>query len=593
MNFYLLNYSLYNELLLYPCSFLIGKEVDWSSKEASISIVIQCSYSLVTAINQQPFHLRLIFLQPRKIVQQVPKIQPPVDFKSTDQASTTTADSISLPTERLAHGFKRTLFGFPPSFRRNSDQDRFGYLFESKSSVSVIAFSDANRQLMEELGRAMIDPVGTDDTADLSTIDSGYTYFGQFVDHDLTFDVDSTTRELQKASKLINYRTPNLDLDSVYGDGPAVDAYMYDTQGLRFIVGSSDRFGRSNPFDLPRTMAGSAIIADPRNDENLIVAQFHTSMLLFHNAVFNQLQQENPTTEPDKLFRMAQREVRRHYQWVVFHDYLRKIVGSRLIDDVLTNGPRLFSYQKHPRFFMPVEFSVAAYRFGHSQIRDIYRFNATFSNNGFSDAFNETKRLVDRSWNIHWPSFFGTDAQPAVNKARKIDTRVAMSMGRLPSAPGAPPDSVFTVLSARNLIRSMALGVPTGQYVAKRMKEPPLTRQELLSRANQNLTPPLEAQHRRMGEVLESNDGLLLRQTPLWYYILKEAEVMHDGNQLGPVGGRIVAEVFMRLLAENEDSFLNDSVWKPRFRAPGTPSSTYTIVDLLRFAGTYPILGIN
>ena len=490
------------------------------------------------------------------------------------------------PTERLAHGFKRTLFGFPPSFRRNSSQDKYGYLFKSESLSSRIPFSPANRQLMEQLGRTMIELTGLNDDAGFSTIDAGYTYFGQFVDHDLTLDVDSSTSRDQDATKLTNYRTPNLDLDSVYGDGPAIDAYMYDTDGLRFITGNG------NMFDLPRTVAGTAIIGDPRNDENLIVAQFHSSMLRFHNAVIDQLRQENPDMANDELFRHAQKEVRRHYQWVVFHDYLRTIVGSNLIKDLLENGPKLLTYKKGKNFSMPVEFSVAAYRFGHSMIRDRYRFNSSFSNHEFFNAFSFTKFSVPSSWNIHWPSFFGTDAQPASNKARKIDTRVAFSMGNLPSVPGTPPASLFTVLSSRNLVRSLALRVPTGQYVAKRMKETPLTTEQLLSNSNKNMGAEQAIQYEGTKQLLQSNGGMLLKQTPLWYYILKEAEVLNDGNQLGPVGGRIIAEVFTRLLIDDQDSFLNDPDWKPRFGAQGN-SAPYKITDLLRFAGTYPTPGVN
>jgi hypothetical protein len=499
----------------------------------------------------------------------------------------TVIENPDVSSDRLAHGFKRTLFGFPPSFRRNSSQDKYGYLFATKSQSATIAFSDANRQLLENLGRNMIDIVGSDDAPGFSTIDAGYTYFGQFVDHDLTFDIDSSTKKVQDARELINYRTPNLDLDSVYGDGPAVDVFMYDAQGLRFVLGNS------NQFDLPRSTAGLGIIGDPRNDENLIVAQLHMSMLRFHNAVIDQLQQENQSAKNDELFRLAQREVRRHYQWVVFHDYLRTIVGAELIEDVMTNGLKIFSPKKHPRFFMPVEFSAAAYRFGHSQIRDRYHFNSTFSNQEFLNAFSFTKTPVPTSWNVHWPSFFGTENQPAANKARKIDTRVAMSMGNLPSAPGAPPNSIFSILSARNLIRGMALKVPTSQYVAKRMNVSLLTHDQLLSSPYQNPTPEQEAQHQTTVQTLQSENSQLLRNTPLWYYILKEAEVLHGGNQLGPVGGRIVAEVFMRLLMENEDSFLNSNTWKPRFGAQGADASNYKIIDLLRFAGTYPTPGIS
>lgn len=490
------------------------------------------------------------------------------------------------PIERLAHGFRRTLFGFSPSFRRDSSQDKYGYLFKTKSSGSRSTFSPANRQLMDELGRTMIESSFQNDAPGFSTIDAGYTYFGQFVDHDLTLDVDSSTKVDRDATTLINYRTPNLDLDSVYGNGPAIDSYMYDADGLRFITGNN------NSFDLPRTVAGTAIIGDPRNDENLIVAQFHGSMLRFHNAVIDQLRRQTPAMPNDELFKNAQEEVRRHYQWVVLHDYLQVIVGSELIEDLLTNGLKLLTPRWSRKFVMPVEFSVAAYRFGHSMIRDRYRFNSVFDNHEFFNAFTFTKSPVPSVWNIHWPSFFGTGNQPASNKARRIDTRVAFSMGNLPSALGAPPESLFTVLSSRNLVRSLALRVPTGQYMAKRMKETPLTTEQLLSDPNKNPSADQRTQHESTTQLLQSNGGMLLRQTPLWYYILKEAEVLNDGNQLGPVGGHIVAEVFMRLLIDDKASILNNPEWKPRFGVQGN-SSTYKITDLLRFAGTYPTPGVS
>lgn len=493
------------------------------------------------------------------------------------------------PVERLAHGFKRTLFGFPPSFRRNSRLDKYGYLFKSKSPNARIEFSPENRQLMEELGRTMIELTLLSDAAGFSSIDAGYTYFGQFVDHDLTLDVDSSTSRDQDATKITNYRTPNLDLDSVYGDGPAVDSFMYDSEGIKFVVGST-----GNNFELPRTLAGLGIIGDPRNDENLIVAQFHTAMLRFHNAVIDQLRQENPERPNEEIFLEAQREVRRHYQWVIFHDYLSTIVGAGLIEDVINNGPKVFSFKNIKSFFMPVEFSVAAYRFGHSMIRDRYRFNSFFSDHEFFNAFSFTKSPVPTIWNIHWPSFFGTDAQPAPNKARKIDTRVALSMGQLPGAPRTPPNSLFTVLSARNLVRGLALRVPTGQYVAKRMKMTLLSEEQLLSSPVENPTPEQQAQHQRTKDLLQSSNGLLLEKTPLWYYVLKEAEVLHDGNQMGPVGGRIIAEVFMRLLAETEESFVNAEGWKPRFGVQGSEAElSFKIVDLLRFAGAYPTPDVN
>ncbi len=492
--------------------------------------------------------------------------------------------------ERLAHGFRRTLFGLSPSFVENSKSDHFGYLFDSRSAIP---YTDANRTLLENLGLNMLEDPATVAAED-STIEAGYTYFGQFVDHDITLDVDSDIKVSQNARDLINYRTPNLELDSVYGDGPAVDSFLYDSEGVKLllgntVVGAGDPSIPPMPFDLQRNSIGKAIIGDPRNDENLFVAQMHLSMIMFHNAVVDAIRQEEPSLAPDKLFSKAQTEVRRHYQWVLFHDYLKKIIGEATVNQVLQQGPTLMPSGK--KFFMPVEFSVAAYRFGHSQIRDSYRFNQVFSNSPFFWAFTFTGRVVPSDWVIHWRSFFTVDGVPAANMARKIDTRVAFAMGQLPGP--APSGSLFATLSSRNLVRSMALRVGTGKAIAKKLGVTPLSEEELLRSPFTNPTPNQELLHQRTMDVLNAENKLLLKKTPLWYYVLKEAEILHQGNQLGPVGGAIVGEVFVRLLVQSRDSFLHAPDWQPRFGVPNGNVQAFRIADMLRFAGTLDIPGIN
>ena len=84
--------------------------------------------------------------------------------------------------------------------------------------------------------------------------------------------------------------------------------------------------------------------------------------------------------------------------------------------------------------------------------------------------------------------------------------------------------------------------------------------------------------------ILNSNGGLLLSKTPLWYYVLREAAVLGGGNQLAPVGGRIVAETFVRLLKRDVSSFLN----APGGFTPMLPSATlgdFTVADLVIFSG--------
>jgi hypothetical protein len=503
---------------------------------------------------------------------------------------TTQPEVPEVKVKRLAHGFRRTMFGLSPSFVENSKSDRFGYLFGSRSSIT---YTPANRKLLEDLGLNMLEDSATAQVEN-STIESGYTYFGQFVDHDITLDVDSDIDVARNARTLINYRTPNLELDSVYGDGPGVDSFLYDAEGVKLliadtVVGSANNTIPIMPFDLQRNINGKAIIGDPRNDENLFVAQMHMSIIKFHNAVVDAIRLEEPALEPDKLFVKAQIEVRRHYQWVLMHDYLKKIIGPTKVDEILVTRPVLMPANK--KFFMPVEFSVAAYRFGHSQIRDTYRFNQVFNNSGFFWAFTFTGKVVPSDWIINWRSFFTVDGVPAENMARKIDTRVAFSMGQLPGS--APGGSFFATLSSRNLVRSIALRVGTGNAIAKKLGVTPLTEEELLKSPFKNPTPNQVQLHQRTVEILQSENKLLLKKTPLWYYVLKESEVIHQGNQLGSVGGSIVGEVFIRLLKQSKDSFLNDTTWKPRFGVLNNNSASYRIVDLLRFGGTLDIPGIS
>jgi len=138
---------------------------------------------------------------------------------------------------------------------------------------------------------------------------------------------------------------------------------------------------------------------------------------------------------------------------------------------------------------------------------------------------------------------------------------------------GIPGGSgIMAILAARNLRRGLALGLPSGQGAARALRLTPLTTEQLTSGL-----PPDEV------ALLNSNSGLLLSKTPLWYYVLREAMVTQNGNQLGPLGGRIVAETFVRMLKRDVDSFIN----VPHF-TPSLPSSvpgTFMIADLLEFAG--------
>ena len=149
-------------------------------------------------------------------------------------------------------------------------------------------------------------------------------------------------------------------------------------------------------FDLPRNPNNTAILGDSRNDEYVILAQLHTAFLRFHNAVVDHLRKDPAlaTQSKEQIFKLAQRQVRWHYQWIILHEFLPLTIGQARVADILNKGPKFYQVDdgadgrrarrsKDP--LLPIEFSVAAYRFGHSQIRLSYRLN--FGPTGGSPVF--------------------------------------------------------------------------------------------------------------------------------------------------------------------------------------------------------------
>ena len=195
-----------------------------------------------------------------------------------------------------------------------------------------------------------------------SDIPAGYTFFSQFVDHDITLDTTSKLDSdwVQDVKKLPNLRSPSLDLDCVYGFGPEASPHLYDGDSGKLLTGND-----TNPNDLARAKDGTALIGDPRNDENIFVSQLQLVFLRFHNKLI----------DAGLEFEEAQRQARYHYQYIVLHDFLRNICDPEVYHFALENlyrhnYPLKFFPDEHGKIHMPVEFSVAAYRFGHSMVRN-------------------------------------------------------------------------------------------------------------------------------------------------------------------------------------------------------------------------------
>lgn len=462
-----------------------------------------------------------------------------------------------------------------------------GYMFKDLTNDPANRLPESSDTVaaLVALGVSMGERVVPADGGD-SGIPAVYTYFGQFIDHDITmalFDPAVTPPGLKDAiespglkpiepalvpSLVRNARSFQLDLDSLYG-GLADQATEPNGRMGLSEVSPTNAFPipTSDPFhDLPRRPLipnpvteqekdadRQALIGDPRNDENLIVAQLHVALLRAHNALM---------TRDEVTGAQAQLELRRRYQWAVLHDFLMHVCDPAVVQDVLDHGPSGWIVETANEMFMPLEFAGAAYRYGHSMVRGSYSHNATFSPEGplreamLSALFTFTALSGDlqprsgqnsefptlpRNWIIDWARFF--DA--AVNPARRIDTRLTPELGSLRSVQGDVDTTLMGKLAARNLLRGYLLSLPTGQAVARRLNLPLLDAQVLLDA----VIPDQRARVSAAG---------LIDRTPLWFYVLAEAgdPTGANGEHLGIVGSRIVAETLVNVCRFSPDSVL-------------------------------------
>jgi hypothetical protein len=567
----------------------------------------------------------------------------------------------------------------------------FRYLFDIAGQDDLLPVGPKTVAALDALGAAMIDqpPASPGNDASIPPI---YTYWSQFIDHELTARTDRDEKvsditvddaKLQPADRkkvekdLLNRRTPAIELDCIYGDGPPgrcgdkarrasgrnleLARRMRDGAKMRIgtaeVVNDRDTGEPAGPVpppasdlnrDLPRigalldlgvvtlddfppdlrdskNLRQRAFIGDPRNDENLVIAQFHLAILRFHNAVVDWLRFRDPRKErrdQEELFEDARKIVRWTFQWLVVNDFLPTLLRRDVVQDVLSNGARLYrkQFREEHEPFMPIEFSVAGYRFGHSLIRNGYDFNRNFGGKpdgtpGFVQPFASLDLLfrftgksgnpffgatetLPHNWIIEWDRFDGTLSGPP-RVARKIDTHLAPTLLTLPNEGNdAPPDGadpalvekqkrineLLKHLARRNLRRGYQLSLPTGQALARALGVKPLSRDELSKDNSPEMNKALE-------------DGGFFERTPLWFYVLKEAEVQEGGQRLGQVGSRLVAETIIGVMVSDPESYLaKDHTWDPSkpIRHAGSPlklsdgRTIRTIGDLLEFAGVRP-----
>ncbi|MFT8246709.1 peroxidase family protein [Roseomonas sp. BN140053] len=467
------------------------------------------------------------------------------------------------------------LFGKLPPFATDTPAMRQALLEIGKPG----GIMDAGDALDQGPARLITDLSLSQHNPNNPRLTAGMTFLGQFLDHDMTFDPTSSLERQADPEQIANFRTPTLGLDNVYGTGPGASPHLYDQRAGRGIKFLLEETGTPGKQDLPRNSQNTALIGDPRNDENLIVSQLHLAFLRFHNAVVDYVRAELGLSDTGEIFAEAQRIVRWHYQWIILHEFLPLTCGEEMVEDVLRNGRRFYNWRNEP--YIPVEFSVAAYRFGHSQVRPSYRANFTGHNgqpffafiftptpgatpndpDDLSSSVRAPRRFID------WPTFFDFgDGHVRPNKT--IDTILSTPLFALPGTvvPEPNPASNPQSLAQRNLLRHLTFALPSGQRVARAMGLPPLPD----------------------GNFDDLRPFRLENRAPLWFYVLREAGDIHDGRHLGPVGGRIVTEVFVGLLEGDKGSFLTQEPdWQPFLPTidPGRQGDDFRIVDLLRFAG--------
>jgi Animal haem peroxidase len=379
---------------------------------------------------------------------------------------------------------------------------------------------------------------------------AGWPLFGQLIAHDITAD-RSPLAQRAAGERTENFRSPRANLECIYGDGPIGHPFLYRRDDpAKLLLGMNDA---GEEADLPRNREGIALIGDPRNDVHIFVSQLHLAMLRLHNCVVDHLRRCAAAPE-SAIFVEARRTVSWLYQWVIINDYLPRLVGPDLVGEIESEGPRDYRPGSAPR--IPLEFADAAFRYGHSQVREDFELN---SRSGRLRLFPDLLgfRPVGAERAIEWDRLFDVPGRPPAQRAKLIDGKLVSSLIALPQAiTGEVEVEAYRSLAGRDLQRGHAYGLPSGESVARAMGERPLSPDETA-----------------LGSAGWSGE------TPLWLYVLSEAEHRGDGERLGPVGGRIVAEVLIGIIDADPASYRSRQPdWTPPLPARG---ERFELADML------------
>jgi hypothetical protein len=500
-----------------------------------------------------------------------------------------------MTLKRVAHGDTSVIGGGPLI----NPLSKLRHLFHdlAQDPESLLPESSETADNLSRLGDSMRDraPDGTNN----SSIHSGYTYLGQFIDHDLVFThISRQARDLTDSCMLgdsqlrpfelsyiyrevTNQRTAILELETIYGGSEPAPRDPTDERLMalgRVVKHSGANPGIDDRQDLPlfeeAASTGNRVprIGDPRNDQTVILSQLHVAFLRAHNAIVRKL---------NCTFDEAQLLLRQHYLWMIVHDFLMKRVAKKsVVENVLNSAtPR---YSPEPNFFLPLEFTSAAFRFGHSMIRRSYYLNDDLPGAELRDIFilKAVKNPAGGSFVslplrkvVSWKEFLPAGE----NVARLLDTQmVEPLLAVLDAKEEIVPCE--TRLAVQDLKRGYMMSLPTGQAIAKHCDIVALTENQLLNAC-------ANVQQR---EILLHSP--LLQRTPLWFYLLAEATAQEGGHRLGELGSYLVSEVLIGLVRRLPYSFINLPQWSPTL---GLTPGEFGLKDLFLLAGVLSPSGLK
>lgn len=392
---------------------------------------------------------------------------------------------------------------------------------------------------------------------DFSQIPAGYTYLAQFVDHDISLDSQSRKAPWERINPLnsFNERVPVFDLEQLYGADAAESSKYLEIDSAYLKLGKTSvpqgsTSKQSFLLDLPRRRDKKADIYDSRNDENLLIAQTQVAFATFHNTIVAKLQ-NNDLTDVKELYKQAREQTIRHYQNIILKDFLPRILNDSL-ENILTNGHIFYKLSPTDKIYIPLEYSVAAFRTGHSMVRNFYQLNLA-KRQTLSDVTEFTgngelgnQKSLPSDWLINWNLFYDlpqTEAEKTkFNNALKFSTKISSALGDM-RGKGLSSFSRDSSLAAFDLFRGHLFGLPTGQELADEIGLTPLD-----SLLIEQCLVELNA---------TSLVNAFKTETPLWFYLLAEAQKTQNGEKLGEMGSRIIAEVFVELIKRSPSSILD------------------------------------